>query len=806
MSEQSASSETLPPKMWSLKTCAALTALSYLALAYVSLFFVVHPENIAGFWLPNGFLVGLMIQRSRRDWPWLVASGASAAAVANLLSGDSMGVSLGLAAANLVEAWLASWLLVKYVGNSITLRRLKEVFGLVGVSAIPACVCGSFLGAFVVTVSSHSPAYWPVWRVWLVSDLLGILLMVPLMIAWHNSGSMSVQLLPLSRRIEALGLLTLLLLMTALVSVQSPGSVSSLFIRPYLIVPLMMWAAMRFGACGVTSATLAISLVAVWFVAQGQGVIPSLKGYATLQMLAIQLLLMVLALANLIMVAVVEDRSRSQEQLQLVIRGTDAGIWDWNLLTSEVYLSPRWKSMLGYEDHEIVNRFEAWESRVHPDDHGRVLSSVREFLASREMYYEGEHRLRHRDGRFLWTLARAIALRDSNGRAVRMAGSTLDISSLKQTELALRESESHFSAAFDDSPIGMDLVDRQGRYVRVNDAYCRMLGFTREQLLRKRVDDVTHPDDLARDRESMRQFQAGERRTYQVEKRYVNSEGHVVWALLSVTLVADANGQPLHYFGQAQDITRLKEDEEELRRQAQELARSDQELDDFAYIASHDLKTPLRGIENLSKWISEDSAEALSEASREHLRKLRQRIARLDRLLDDLLQYSRAGQQLGDVMPVQTGPLVRSVVELLTLPEGFVVTVDDNMPWLTTYKTPLELVFRNLIDNAVKHHDRTGGRIEVSAANQGRLVEFTIRDDGPGIPTEYHDLIFRMFQTLKPRDEVEGSGIGLAVVKKVVERQGGRVTVKPHNGRGTVFRFTWPNSVSPARERRNGHV
>ena len=157
-------------------------------------------------------------------------------------------------------------------------------------------------------------------------------------------------------------------------------------------------------------------------------------------------------------------------------------------------------------------------------------------------------------------------------------------------------------------------------------------------------------------------------------------------------------------------------------------------------------------------------------------------------------------------MTIQTGPLVRSVVELLTPPAGFVVTVANGMPQLTTYKTPLELVFRNLIDNAIKHHDRAEGRIEVSASNQGRLVEFTIRDDGPGIPAEYHDRIFRMFQTLKPRDEVEGSGIGLAVVKKVVERQGGQVTVESHSGRGTAFRFTWPNSVSPVRERRDSHV
>ncbi len=795
-----------PPRPWKPTTCAALTALAYFALAQFSLLFVVQPEHVAGFWLPNGFLVGVMVLRVRRDWWFLVAGGCGANLIANLWDGNPLGVSLGFAAANGLESWLAAWALVRYAGTPITLCRLREVFGLVAVSAVPACVCGSLLGATVLTLSSHSPSFWPVWRVWMVADLLGLLLMAPLVIAWSNSGALAIRLLPLARWIEGSSLLLLLVGAVTLVSLQMPDAVRSLFIRPYLVVPLMLWAAMRFGACGASSAMLVIALVAVWFTSQGRGPIPTPEGFATVRMLAMQVLLLVLVLATLVVVAVLEERAQSQEQLKLVIRGTDAGIWDWNMLTNEVYQSPRWKSMLGFDDHEIPNSFEAWESRIHPEDHSRALGTFRDYLAGKLDHYELEHRLRHRDGTYRWVLSRALVLRDAAGRPVRIAGSNLDITTLKQAEVALRESERHFQAAFDDSPIGMDLVDRRGCFVRVNAAFSRMIGYTAKEMVGKHIRDITYSDDLPADKEAMLEFLRGQRRTYQTEKRYVRADGDVVWALVNVTMVADADGQPLHFFGQVQDITQLKRDGEDLRRQAQELERSNQELDDFAYIASHDLKTPLRGIDNLSKWIADDAKDSLSETSRDHLRKLRQRVARLDRLLDDLLQYSRAGQQMGDVMLVQTGPLVRSVVELLTPPAGIAVHVADNMPRLTTYKTPLELVFRNLIDNAIKHHNRPEGRIEVSAASQGRLVEFTIRDDGPGIPAEYHERIFRMFQTLKPRDEVEGSGIGLAVVKKVVERQGGQVTVESQSGRGTVFRFTWPNTVSPVREKRDSHV
>ncbi len=797
--------EYFPPCPWKPTTCAALTALGYLVLARFSLLFVVQPEQIAGFWLPNGLLVGAMVLRERRDWRCLLASGCGANLIANLWAGNSLGVSLGFAAVNGLESWLAAWALVRYVGSPITLSRLREVFGLVAVSAFPACFCGAVLGSTLVALSSGT-SFWPVWRVWLVADFLGLLLVTPFVLAWSASGALTIRLLSRARRAEAACLMTLLLGLAVLIFDRTGDVPAPLFIRGFMLFPILVWAALRFGSWGASAATLAMSLVAVWYTAHGRGPFVLLVESATAQVLAAQHFLIVAALMTLIIAAAMAERVRATEQLELVIRGTDAGIWDWNLLTNEVYLSPRWKSMLGFEDHEVINRFDAWESRIHPEDHSRALATFRDYMAGKIGQYELEHRLRHRDGTYRWVLSRALAVRDSAGRSLRIAGSNLDITGIKQAEAALRESERHFQAAFDDSPIGMDLVDLRGCFVRVNTSYSRMIGYTAEQMVGKHIRDITYADDLPEDEEAMRRFLDGGRQTYQTEKRYVRSDGSLIWALLNVTMITDAEGRPFQFFGQVQDITELKTTEEALRRQAQELERSNQELDDFAYIASHDLKTPLRGIDNLSKWIADDAPASMSEASREHLRKLRQRVARLDRLLDDLLQYSRAGQQLGDVMLVQTGPLVRSVVEILTPPAGFVVHVADNMPRLTTYKTPLELVFRNLIDNAIKHHDRADGRIEVSASVQGRLVEFTIRDDGPGIPAEYHERIFRMFQTLKPRDEVEGSGIGLAVVKKVVERQGGQVAVESHSGRGTVFRFTWPNSVSPVRERRDSHV
>lgn len=225
-----------------------------------------------------------------------------------------------------------------------------------------------------------------------------------------------------------------------------------------------------------------------------------------------------------------------------------------------------------------------------------------------------------------------------------------------------------------------------------------------------------------------------------------------------------------------------------------ELERSIKELDQFAYIASHDLKAPLRAIQHLASWIAEDAGALLPEPSQRHLEKMQGRITRMERLLDDLLAYSRAGRYHGQVAEVDSGAVVNDVIDLLGPPPGFVITGAEEMPKLTTHRAPLELVFRNLIQNAIKHHHRTQGHIEVTARDLGNFIEFSVQDDGPGIDPAFHERIFQLFQTLRPRDEIEGSGMGLAIIKKTVETQGGVVSVTSTPGQGATFRFNWPKS------------
>jgi len=232
--------------------------------------------------------------------------------------------------------------------------------------------------------------------------------------------------------------------------------------------------------------------------------------------------------------------------------------------------------------------------------------------------------------------------------------------------------------------------------------------------------------------------------------------------------------------------------EQRVEERTAELARSNFDLDQFAYVASHDLKAPLRAIDLLANFIITDAMDILSTASQEHLAKLRSRIKRMEKLLNDLLAYSRAGRLQPIPQKVDTFRLVTELVDELDPPAGFTIEVDKALPSLITARVPLELVLRNLISNAIKHHTRRDGQVSVTAQDQGQYVEFAVIDDGPGIAAPYHSRIFQLFQTLRPRDQVEGSGMGLAMVKKIVESQGGTIRVESSENHGAAFYFTWP--------------
>jgi signal transduction histidine kinase len=249
----------------------------------------------------------------------------------------------------------------------------------------------------------------------------------------------------------------------------------------------------------------------------------------------------------------------------------------------------------------------------------------------------------------------------------------------------------------------------------------------------------------------------------------------------------------------SEDVTARKQAEESLRLRVEELAESTQtlerrnaELDQFAYVTSHDLKAPLRGISNLSRWIEEDLDGIVPPEVAGQFDLLRGRVNRMEAMIEAILQYSRIDRTEAPLETVDVKVLLTEVIDLLP-PTRISVSMDEQMPILHTPRLRLYQVFQNLLSNALKHHDKPGGQVHIGAKIVGDWVEFSVRDDGPGIAAKFQERIWVIFQTLEARDKVENTGVGLALVKKIVEGQGGAVSVESEEGQGAIFEFTWPN-------------
>ena len=233
---------------------------------------------------------------------------------------------------------------------------------------------------------------------------------------------------------------------------------------------------------------------------------------------------------------------------------------------------------------------------------------------------------------------------------------------------------------------------------------------------------------------------------------------------------------------------------EVFKRNARELTRSNAELETFAYAASHDLRTPLSAIQSLATWTLEDNSDELSEEATDNLKMILIRAKRLSELQSGLLEYARAGNDHRDLQFFSLRQVTEEIVELLEIAGDFQLKLNAAVDDIFTYETPLRQILMNLISNSVKHHDRESGLVTITAEIRGKKLHCQVSDDGPGIDPQYHDRVFDLFQTLRSRDEIEGSGLGLSLVRKIVERYGGKIRAisEPAIHRGTSFEFDFP--------------
>jgi PAS domain S-box-containing protein len=402
-------------------------------------------------------------------------------------------------------------------------------------------------------------------------------------------------------------------------------------------------------------------------------------------------------------------------------------------------------------------------------------------------------------------------IRNDRGEVILIIPEGRDITQLKQAEVERIRAQIYnerLSIAMRVAKAGAwnwDLVTKQTFWTPEFEVLFDYEPGSTEQVYSEWLDRV-HPDDIDRVETTLQQAVEGTIPEYRCDYRIVLRNGDIRWIDVAGELHPDEQGKPKSMSGLVYDITDRKQWELTIQTQAtdlqqlnnslilaqQQLQERNQELDRFVAIVAHDLKAPLRAIANLSAWIEEDLQEQIPEENLQ-LKLLRQRVNRMDALIDGLLRYSRAGRENLVTETVDVAEVLAETIDSLSPPSCFQIQIDDNMPILNTKKLLLTQVFANLISNAIKHHNRVDGKVEITVEDLGDRDRFSIADDGPGIPLgESQNRIFEIFQTLNPTtDSTENTGIGLALVKKIVEGEGGEIWLDGESKLGCRFCFTW---------------
>lgn len=349
------------------------------------------------------------------------------------------------------------------------------------------------------------------------------------------------------------------------------------------------------------------------------------------------------------------------------------------------------------------------------------------------------------------------------------------------------------------------VTDKEGRIWHCNQRLADMVGQSIPNLLQARLWDIAPNETKIFLQTHIIPSLLHDEQVSEIYVRLINEHGERIPVLLNAQKFVDSGADFFSWaIFSAQNRHTLERkiidarshaerDAKKLSKIGMELKRSNEALENFAYIASHDLKAPLLNIRQLLEFIEEDAGPALDESCLEFMTLARGKAGALMALMDDLLTYSRAGTHHGGISRINLHEFVRDIHQLLNLEDAFGLDFIGDMD-METLTVPLKLVIRNLFNNAIKHHDRSTGRIQFSCVETGGHYEMTVSDDGPGIDPIYHNKIFEMFKKLEGGDSNKGSGMGLALVRRTLEAYGGRIFVAANHQRGSKFSFTWPTS------------
>jgi PAS domain S-box-containing protein len=477
------------------------------------------------------------------------------------------------------------------------------------------------------------------------------------------------------------------------------------------------------------------------------------------------------------------ERLLQAERLSLATSIAKVGVWIYDLSSREFTWDATMFGIYGIPTSASVP-YETWCAAIHPADLPAAQASLQKVVEEGDE--SGEFRILRRDGSERHVSAIEGVVLDSSGNVIRIIGVNIDVTDRKRLEEAVKSSEETFSAAMEHASIGMAIAEPGGRWLKVNEAMCEMLGFTDRELLQTDSQSITHTDDLEADLELVRQLLSGSIHTYQTEKRYVHKDGHIIWVLLNVSLVRNADGSPRYFVKQCQNIT--------ARRQVDRMKR------EFIATVSHELRTPLTSIRGSLGLIRGGATGALPEKAARLIEVAYQNSNRLALIVDDILNMEQidCGRMSLELSSQLLAPLLEQAVE-----ENLGYALGCHVHLVITRPLPavkagvdanrLLQVLANLLSNAAKFSPAEAS-VEIAMVVVGARVRISVTDHGPGIPHSFRDRIFQRFSQADGSDSrhKSGTGLGLTIAKALIERMGGTISYNTKPGIATTFIIELP--------------
>ncbi|MFV8361137.1 PAS domain S-box protein [Flavobacterium sp. LS1P3] len=466
------------------------------------------------------------------------------------------------------------------------------------------------------------------------------------------------------------------------------------------------------------------------------------------------------------------------------------GSWKFDLATDDLVWSKAHYNIFELEELSSDKLFAAYRERIFPDDL-EILDNLNHDKLDIDQDFKISYRIVLPGNRLKYILEIGKPIKNEKEQIIGLQGSIMDVTEKTLAELKIAEKAKEINdirAALDESSI-VSIMNKNGVFSFVNDNFCTISKYTKEELVGK--DQRIISGDLSPDftRTIYKTIINGN--VWKGEIRNLAKDGTYYWEKTTIVPFLDEKGKPYQYIAISADITDQKSAEENLKVALLNLGKTNKELDQFAYVVSHDLKAPLRAINNLSEWIVEDMPDMPKEVST-NFDLLRGRVMRMENLINGVLDYSRIGRVEIANETIDLKLMLSQIVDSIVPMEGFEITIDGNFPIIVSQGILLQQVFSNLISNAVKYNDKPLGKIGCHYKSVTGFHQFTIKDNGPGIEQEYHEKVFKVFQTIEARDVKESTGIGLSIVKKITEEIGGTIHIESEQNKGCSFIFTMP--------------